>query len=273
MNGWRPTWLLWLTLVLHVLALVGVLIAPGQWSTLLGLIVFNHCVLAAVGLWPRSSLLGSNWIRLPATAANRGQVAITIDDGPDPEVTPQVLEILDRFGAVATFFCIGERAVQHAGLCREIVRRGHALENHSLHHRHWFALRGFGALRREVDAAQKELTALAGTPPQFFRAPAGLRNPFLDPVLHGCGLQLAAWTRRGFDTRPVPAALVLQRLTRGLDAGDILLLHDGNAGRQPDGTATIVAVLPELLTKIRAAGLVPVTLRMAREPQQPTPVC
>jgi peptidoglycan/xylan/chitin deacetylase (PgdA/CDA1 family) len=272
MSGWRPSKLLRASLLLHAVALLGACIAPQYWPQALALAVLNHLLLAAIGLWPRSHLLGSNWTRLPAAATARGEIAITIDDGPDPEVTPQVLAILEQHGAVATFFCIGTRARQHAELCRAIAQGGHAVENHSLEHRHTFALRGLRALRRDIDGAQAILTELSGARPQFFRAPAGLRNPLLDPVLQRCNLQLAAWTRRGFDTRPVTAATVLQRLTRELRAGDILLLHDGHAGRQPDGTPTIVAVLPALLAKIRAAGLTPVTLRAARRTHQPAPV-
>ena len=273
MNGWRPSPLLYASLMVHLAALVVVCIAPSYWPQALIVVLSNHAVLAAIGLWPRSSLLGSNWTRLPAAAAARGEIAITIDDGPDPEVTPQVLAILEQHGAVATFFCIGALAQRHPDLCREIARRGHAVENHSLQHRHTFALRGVAALRREIDGAQAALTALTGERPQFFRAPAGLRNPLLDPLLQRSGLQSAAWTRRGFDTRPVAAATVLRRLTHTLSAGDILLLHDGHAGRQPDGTPTIVAVLPALLAEIRSARLTPVTLRAAARTHQSVPVC
>jgi peptidoglycan/xylan/chitin deacetylase (PgdA/CDA1 family) len=96
--------------------------------------------------------------------------------------------------------------------------------------------------------------------PTFFRAPAGLRNPFLAPVLHREGLTLASWTRRGFDTRERDAARVLQRLTRGLAAGDILLLHDGNAARDAQGRPVILDVLPALLAALRRERLVAVTL-------------
>lgn len=264
MSGWRPSPLLLASGLLHATALGVAVIAPQHWPAALAAVVANHVALAAIGLWPRSTLLGSNWTRLPEPAARRGEIAITIDDGPDPDVTPRVLDILERHGAVATFFCIGTQAQRYPELCRDIARRGHAIENHSLRHRHTFALSGMRALQREIAGGQAALATLAGSPPQFFRAPAGLRNPLLDPVLQRCGLQLAAWTRRGFDTRPVAAATVLDRLCRNLRAGDILLLHDGHAGRQPDGTPTIVAVLPALLAKIRTAGLTPVTLRAAR---------
>jgi len=116
-------------------------------------------------------------------------------------------------------------------------------------------------LRREISAAQATLEDVTGQRPQFFRAPAGLRNIFLDPVLHELGLQLASWTRRGFDTRTGNADLVLQRLTRNLAAGDILLLHDHHAALSPAGRPVILEVLPPLLAALRAQGLQAVRLQ------------
>ena len=97
----------------------------------------------------------------------------------------------------------------------------------------------------------------------FFRAPAGLRNPFLDPVLARLGLTLASWSARGFDTRIGDAERVRQALLRGLQAGAILLLHDGNAARSPRGIPVILEVLPAVLEAAAAAGLRLVTLRDA----------
>ena len=113
---------------------------------------------------------------------------------------------------------------------------------------------------RELQLAQETLTAITGVRPRFVRAPAGLRNPLLDPVLPGLGLRLASWTRRGFDTLTTDPDLLLARLLKNLAAGDILLLHDGNAARTRGGEPIILAVLPVLLERIAAAGLTPVTL-------------
>jgi len=234
---------------------------PSMWLLGLVLLAANHLLLTAVGLWPRSRALGENWVRLPLAAEKSGQIAITIDDGPDPELTPQVLDLLDRYQAQATFFCIGSEAERHPELCREIVRRGHAVENHSQQHQHRFAALSFGRMAREVAAGQATLAQITGQAPLFFRAPAGLRSPFLDPILARQGLTLASWTRRGYDTRNTDAADVLRRLTSNLAAGDILLLHDGHAARSADGVPIILTVLPRLLDTIQAKNLRPVTLR------------
>ncbi|MFA6972376.1 MAG: polysaccharide deacetylase family protein [Gallionella sp.] len=260
---WHPTLLIRATFLLHALALIALIAVPGQWRWVLGAVLANHALLMMTGLWPRSHWLGPNWSRLPIAAADRREVALTIDDGPDPVVTPQVLDILDRYDARATFFCIGEKAAHYPELCREIVLRGHAVENHSQHHSHHFSLLGRAAMRRELQAAQTTLTGITGRPPLFFRAPAGLRNPFLDPVLASLGLRLASWSARGFDTRVNDAARVNHKLLHDLRAGAILLLHDGNAARTLAGTPVILDVLPTVLTAAKTAGLHFVTLRAA----------
>ncbi len=260
---WRPTPLLAASIALHPLALGTMLALPQLWPWALGALAADHMALTGAGLWPRSRLLGANHTRLPADAAARGEIALTIDDGPDPRVTPAVLDLLDAHDARATFFCIGERARAHPDLCREIVRRGHAVENHSQRHRHSFSLSGPRGFGRELQAAQTTLTDITGQVPAFFRAPAGLRNPFLDPVLHRLGLRLVSWTRRGFDTRERDPITVLRRLRRSLRAGDILLLHDGHAARAASGQPVVLEVLPALLRSIAAAGLRPITLRQA----------
>jgi peptidoglycan/xylan/chitin deacetylase (PgdA/CDA1 family) len=263
--------LLRLSFLLHGALLALLALAPPCWPWVLAGLAANHALLAAVGLWPRSRWLGSNWTRLPPEAQAEGAIALTIDDGPDPQVTPRVLDLLDRHGVKATFFCIGERAARYPDLCRDIVRRGHAVENHSQHHRHTFSLLGLAGMTREIQAAQDTLAAITGCHPRFFRAPAGLRNPFLDPALARLGLQLAAWSRRGFDTREKDPAVVSRRLRQGLKAGAILLLHDGHCARGADGTPVILAVLPDLVQAATAAGLRFVTLDSALPRNSPTP--
>ena len=260
---WQPTLLIRVSMVLHVLALIVVIAAPMQWRWALGAVLANHGLFMLLGLWPRSHWLGPNWTHLPAAATARNEIALTIDDGPDPVVTPQVLDILDRYAVKATFFCIGEKAAHYPDLCREIVRRGHAVENHSQHHRHYFSLMGYSGLMRELQAAQDTLTHITGQRPLFFRAPAGLRNPFLDPVLARLGLRLATWSVRGFDTKIGDVGRVKNKLLRGLRAGAILLLHDGNAARTPAGTPVILEVLPAVLASAAAADLRFITLRQA----------
>jgi peptidoglycan/xylan/chitin deacetylase (PgdA/CDA1 family) len=257
---WTPSPFLRASAAAHGAAVLGTVLVPAAWPWAAGVLVANHALLAGAGLWPSSRLLGPNLIRLPEAAAQRREIALTIDDGPDPEVTPRVLDLLDAANAKASFFCIGHLAQRHPALCREIVQRGHRVENHGHAHSNAFSLFGPARMRRDIALAQATLTGVTGQAPRFFRATAGLRNPFLDPVLHGLGLSLATWTRRAYDTRTGDAERVFQRLAARLDAGDIVLMHDGHSARTPDGEPVILAVLPRLLRRIAERDLHPVTL-------------
>ena len=252
---WRPPVFVAVSAALHVGAAVVLAASPREWAWVIAAVAANQLLLIAAVLWPRGSLLGRNVVRLPDSAAQRGEISLTFDDGPDPLLTPRVLDLLDRHQAKASFFCVGERAAACPELTREIARRGHSVENHSYRHRHSFAVLGLSGLRREVGSAQETLAAITGRRPDFFRAPAGFRSPLLDPILAALGLRYVSWTRRGFDATDSEPGRILGRLTRGLAAGDVLLLHDS--------APVALEVLPELLKQTEALGLKSVSLAAA----------
>ena len=178
--------------------------------------------------------------RLPAAAAARREVAITIDDGPDPEVTPAVLDLLDAAPAHAPPSSASPSSARaHPALCREIVRaRPQRPEPQRSPLAPLLAARAARPWRARSPPRRRRWPRSPASAPRFFRAPAGLRNPFLAPVLQRLDLQLVSWTRRGFDTvRRRSATGAARGWPRGLAAGDILLLHDGNAARDRDGRA------------------------------------
>jgi peptidoglycan/xylan/chitin deacetylase (PgdA/CDA1 family) len=253
-----------LSILTHVAAASLFIARPQAWPLTLSLVAANHGLLLLGSLWPRSRLLGFNLRRLPQDCVD--QVAITFDDGPDAEVTPRVLEILSAHGAKATFFCIAQRAQAHPGIMQAIVAAGHRVENHSYRHAGHFALFLPRAMGRDVARAQEILAALAGDPPRYFRAPVGMRNPAMGFVLAAQGLRLVSWTRRGLDSVTRDPERVLRRLTRGLKAGDILLLHDGSSALSQDGTPVVLHVLPRLLEQITLEGLTPVAIPAPETP-------
>jgi peptidoglycan-N-acetylglucosamine deacetylase len=256
---WRPTPLLAFSVLMHAAALVVLAVHIDEWPWVLGALVADHVLIGVGVLWPQSRWLGPNLVRLPDAAIRRGEVCLTFDDGPDPIITAQVLDILDAHAAKASFFCIAEKVASHPQIVREISRRGHSVENHSCHHRTAFAFYGWRRLGREIDLAQAGIAAITGVAPGFFRAPFGFRGPFLDAVLARRGLRYVSWTRRGFDTVSPDPDLILQRLSRNLAAGDVLLLHDSHA--------PVLSVLPRLLEKIGRLNLRPVALPTAlRQP-------
>lgn len=260
---WRATPALQLSTGLHVFCIVATALNPAIWQWTLGAFILNHAILTTGAMRPRSRLLGSNMTRLSAAAARRGEVALTFDDGPDPHSTPQVLDLLDQYGAKASFFCIANKVAAYPDLAREIIRRGHSVENHTSSHPHAFALFGPSALQREINTAQTTIHAVTGVAPVFFRAPMGFRNPILAPLVERARLRYVTWTRRGYDTFAKNPEPVLQRLQDGLTAGDILLLHDGRSTQLNGNAAIILEVLPRLLERLRTLKLKSVSLTIA----------
>lgn len=251
------------SIAVHLACALAFAIHPASWLWIVAIIAANHLILFAAIFVPRSGLLGPNVVRLPRAAAERGEVALTFDDGPDPDVTPRVLDVLDRHRMKATFFCVGAKVRAHPEIVAEIVRRGHAVENHSFDHVHAFAMMGPWRMQRQIAAAQAAIASAAGEPPRFFRAPFGFRNPWLDALLVKFGLRYVSWTRRGFDTVRSDARAMTRALTRDLAAGDVLLMHDGNCGHTADGQPVVLAVLPAVLEILESRGLKSVALRTA----------
>ena len=269
-SRYQPSPFIRASLLLHAGAAAAAAAWPELWKVSTLAVAGNHAALTTFGLIPRSAILGHNITRLPDTDANQNAVAITIDDGPHPVATPKVLDILDEHGAKATFFCIGQQVLNYPDIAQEIVRRGHRIENHSMHHSHTFSVPFIGRLTREVCAAQEAIYKTTGQLPRFFRAPAGLRNFLLDRVLQRADLQLTSWTRRGFDTVNTNPSTVVTRLLTDLKPRDILLLHDcpallGAAGRSDliESVAPIVQALPVVLQNLRAHAWSAVTLHEA----------
>ena len=151
-------------------------------------------------------------------------VALTFDDGPDPEITPRLLDLLDRHGVCATFFVRGG-AARHPGIIRDILSRGHSVGNHSFSHMPLLMLKGMRTLRREVRAAQTVLGRF-GIVPLAFRPPVGITNPHLWRVLLEQGMYCVNFSCRGTDLGNLRVAGLSTRVLRKVSPGDIVALHD-----------------------------------------------
>jgi peptidoglycan/xylan/chitin deacetylase (PgdA/CDA1 family) len=176
-----------------------------------------------------------------------GQVALTFDDGPDPTWTPQVLDVLDRFGVHATFFVIGSQVQRHPELARAIVERGHAIAGHTWSHADLTTLSAQGA-RDQVESAAVIIQQVTGTRSSCTRPPYGATDAMVDATIATLGMRPALWTVDTRDwTRPGVASIVATASTVRPDG--VILLHDGGGNR-----AQTVAALPEIIGRLEAAG-------------------
>src|SRR2546423_1017120 len=185
----------------------------------LGVLFVSHLLI----LWP-TLVANSQWWGEVVTefATTRREVWLTIDDGPDPLHTARILELLQRFNARATFFVIGQRALQSPAELAAIRAAGHEIGNHTFSH----PSRSFWCLPPHRIAAEIDPVNVATTP--YFRAPAGLKNFFLHPLLARRNLRLIGWSARGLDTVSRDPVAVAARVVRGLKPGAIVLLHEGH---------------------------------------------
>jgi peptidoglycan/xylan/chitin deacetylase (PgdA/CDA1 family) len=256
----------WLLAGSHVAGVASILVQPALWPWAVGAMCGSHALNFAYGLAPSSAALGPVISKLPTPAAQRGEIGLTFDDGPDADVTPRVLDLLDEAGAQATFFCVGARARANPHLVREIAARGHAVENHAFEHSRAMGFYGVGRLVRDIGDAQKALADITGSAPKFFRAPFGIRTPLTEPALARLGLRCVAWNVRSLDSVDRCADRVAARVIRRLAPGAIVLMHDGIEGRRRPATAgapSVIGALPLVLATLREHAWRSVTLRSA----------
>lgn len=249
----------WVLASAHAGGIAAAIAQPTLWPWALGAIGASHALAAAFAFDATSAFLGPVISRLPESAG-RGELALTFDDGPDPEITPRVLDLLDAKGAYATFFCVSKLVVKHAALAREIVRRGHAIENHSARHSPTLPFHGVLGLMRDIGDAQQAIADVTGTVPRFFRPPFGVRTPLTEPALARLGMHCVGWSVRSFDTVDTDGERVARRIIDRIRPGSIVLLHDRACVR---ATPSVLTALPRILEAIAADGGRPVTLRQA----------
>jgi peptidoglycan-N-acetylglucosamine deacetylase len=237
----RPTATIWF-IVLAPFVTFSTLSAGWLWG--LYILFASHVLLASVTLIP--SLQGFGPV-LTKYRTTRKTAWLTIDDGPDPGTTPQVLELLERYGARATFFLIGAKAAEYPELIHRILDAGHTIGNHTqTHPRFSFWRLGPRGLIREIDEFEATIASIGVAAPIWFRAPAGLKNPFLHPILAARGLQLVGWSARAFDTQINDSKRIVERIKRSIASGAIILFHEGH---QP---TVCLGALEQLLQELTA---------------------
>jgi peptidoglycan-N-acetylglucosamine deacetylase len=186
------------------------------------------------------------------------KVALTFDDGPDPNTTPLLLDRLSQHRIRCAFFVIGQKAAAHPELIRAIIAQGHEIGNHSDRHDNLLMLRRTGTLRNDIHRCHRRLRSM-GIDTLTFRPPAGVTNPRLRRVLEDLDMICVGFSCRAVDFGNRRVTGISRRILKKVRSGDIIMLHD----RQPAGGIAVATWLDEIervLSGIRAKGLEPVSL-------------
>ena len=185
-------------------------------------------VFAKMGMQPESQLFG----RTLVAGHDPQELALTFDDGPNERSTPELLEVLDRFGVRATFFMVGKFVRQRPGLVRDVQAAGHLIGHHPMTHP-FLANKPVSFIDAEVRQCNEALEDVLGAPVRYFRAPFGARRPAVLRCAQELGLTSVQWNVQGNDWNPIGVSGILRNLERGLKRtrrkhrGANVLLHDG----------------------------------------------
>lgn len=220
---------------------------------------FCAAVLAAfVIMCAAGAVLGQSGFFLPVICKgpkNSSSVALTFDDGPHPETTPALLELLGRWNAPATFFVTGQKAEKHPEIIQQILAAGHCIGNHTHSHDVFVMLKPAGKLDAEIDKTQNIL-ARFNIRPTAFRPPAGVVNPKLRAMLEKYKMRCILYSCRGPDMGNRRIKGLAARIGCKVRAGDIILLHDGHPGTARFDPRQWLAEMEKILILLSQKGLI-----------------
>ena len=198
-------------------------------------------------------------------SSGRKAVALTFDDGPDPEVTPAVLELLAKHGVKATFFVTGRNAESYPSLIQLIIDNGHSIGNHSYRHDPLLMLRTSKTLFKEISLCG-DILRKSGITASAFRPPSGIMNPRLRKVLFDLDMFCVNWSCRALDAGNRRIKFLANRILRKVKPDDIILLHDINPGRK-NIQYDLIIELEQLLSGLKNSGysIIPLSEIINRE--------
>lgn len=194
----------------------------GYVEYILSILVIFYLIATAYG----SFQIRANYFVTSIHKGKKKSIALTFDDGPHPENTPRILDILKDKGVKATFFVIGKNAEKYPDLLRRIDAEGHIVGNHSYSHNQLIAFFSKERLTNDLAKCSAAIDQILGRKPKLFRPPFGVTNPRYAAVLKDLNMQSIGWSLRSFDTRAKNKYQLIQNVISKLQKRDIVLLHD-----------------------------------------------
>lgn len=188
------------------------------------------------------------------------KIAISFDDGPAANHTPEILAVLEKEQVKAAFFCIGNRIADNEAILKQVYADGHIIGNHSYSHHFWFDMYGAKRMQDDLQLMDAAMQEVIGVKPRLFRPPYGVTNPNLAKAIRKGGYIPVGWSVRSFDTVAKNEQQLLDKINAGIKPGAVFLFHD---------TCTITLhVLPKFIQEVKNRGysIVPLDKLLALQP-------
>ena len=179
------------------------------------------------------------------------KISITFDDGPTPQITEKLLEVLDKHKIPATFFMIGKNIEQNIDIAKKVSEQGHIIGNHSYYHGNMFDMQSSKKMLAEITKTNKIIKSVIDKEPTLFRPPFGITNPMLAKAVKKSGMHSIGWSLRSLDTMKTKEK-TLKKLKSKVINGDIILLHDNNEN--------IIEIVDTFINYIKSIGIEIVSL-------------
>jgi peptidoglycan/xylan/chitin deacetylase (PgdA/CDA1 family) len=205
-------------------------------------------VMYSLVLFYGSYNVGSNFFLEVLCSANitEKRIALSFDDGPAEQYTPQILQVLKDHDVPAAFFCIGKLIQENATLFRKVHEQGHIIGNHSYTHTPLFDLLPAAMMQQDMQQADVAMKQVLGLKPKLFRPPYGVTTPSMKTAVRNQGYTVIGWNIRSLDTMAKSEKKLLHKLTRLLRPGAVILLHDTQK--------VTLSVLPHFIRAARNEG-------------------
>ncbi len=213
------------SIILFIAILIGGFYIDTSFFWFLILLFFIWLSLTSIGSF---NILWNYFLKANCQNKNcqENSIALTFDDGVNPEFTPKVLELLKKHNAKATFFCIGRHIEKHPEIAKKIIADGHSIGNHTYNHSNNWGFLSSKKVEIELKKTDEIIEKTIGKSTKLFRPPFGVTNPNIAKAVKKMNYKVIGWNVRSLDTVIKNPDKILKRITSKVKKGDIVLLHD-----------------------------------------------